>query len=542
MAYYNAYGDPNQQYGQQYAAQGQYMQNPYGMQGGYGYGGYAAPPQPTGPMITSSAEQPGMSNTLWMGDIEDWMEESYIMGLFAQTGEVAHAKLLKNKVHTASNGSLVGYAFVYFNSPAAALRALDTYNNQPIPGLDGRFFRLNWATFGSQNKTNAPGTATVSGQVPPMSKVQNADNLAVFVGDLAADVTDVQLLYHFHVFYPSAYSAKVVYDHATNSSKGFGFVYFKDEGERTRALTEMQGYQLSYRPIKLNVASKRGGGAPAPSAPMAPVQRAQPQAQTDPDNKTIFVYGIDVSITQDILRSSFRDFGEITSIKLFTLKGFAFIDFATHDQAERVLTALPTGAIIGNCTVRLFWGKPAPGSAAPGSGAPQRSGEPPRLGYDQSGAYSPPDGGRQPGYQGYGQEQGEYYQGQGEEQQQQQQQPPQTESGSGAPAQSYETNEAYQYSNEQYRETEESQQGTKREHGEEEKEESTKKQRTDGEEREEETTEVKEEEKPQETREEPKEDVKEADVSVPVETKEEVANTEEEAVKTEEQVKTEEKA
>jgi len=35
--------------------------------------------------------------------------------------------------------------------------------------------------------------------------------------------------YHFHIYYPSAYSAKVVYDPATNASRGFGFVYFKDE-------------------------------------------------------------------------------------------------------------------------------------------------------------------------------------------------------------------------------------------------------------------------------------------------------------------------
>jgi len=86
-----------------------------------------------------------------------------------------------------------------------------------------------------------PGTAMVSGMVPP--PLHNADNMAVFVGDLAADVTDVQLLYHFNMYYPSAYSAKVVYDHSTNVSKGFGFVYFREDAERLRALTEMQGYQ-----------------------------------------------------------------------------------------------------------------------------------------------------------------------------------------------------------------------------------------------------------------------------------------------------------
>jgi RNA recognition motif-containing protein len=109
----------------------------------------------------------------------------------------------------------------------------------------------------------------------------------------------------------------VVIDHVTKVSKGFGFVYFGDDNERTRSLTEMQGYQLSYRPIKVNVASKKGAAAAPPmTGPTYTPQPAynQPPASypyntpsntnsaSDMHNTTVFVGGIDHTITSDILR------------------------------------------------------------------------------------------------------------------------------------------------------------------------------------------------------------------------------------------------
>jgi hypothetical protein len=78
-----------------------------------------------------------------MGDIESWMDESWLLGLFSQTGELTNVKIMRNK--TANNTP--GYAFLYFTTPAAATRILESCNNQPIPGLPTKVFRLNWATF-----------------------------------------------------------------------------------------------------------------------------------------------------------------------------------------------------------------------------------------------------------------------------------------------------------------------------------------------------------------------------------------------------------
>eukprot|EP01117_Protostelium_nocturnum_P012609 TRINITY_DN463_c0_g1_i1.p1 TRINITY_DN463_c0_g1~~TRINITY_DN463_c0_g1_i1.p1 ORF type:complete len:278 (-),score=127.40 TRINITY_DN463_c0_g1_i1:194-1027(-) len=155
----------------------------------------------------------------------------------------------------------------------------------------------------------------------------------------------------------------------------------------------MQGYQLSYRPIRVNIASKKAAGTTAPSGPSAGPHPSQNPLNV-PENKTVFVFGIDSSIDQETLRSSFSPFGEITQIKVFPQKSFAFVDFATHEQAENTINQLPNGAVIGLCTVKISWGKPSPSSAssAPptsvGLAYPPQSYTPPVQQQQQQ--YSPP--------------------------------------------------------------------------------------------------------------------------------------------------------
>ena len=54
------------------------------------------------------------------------------------------AKIIRNK-HT---GYSEGYGFVEFSDRATAERALRSTNGAPMPGANGRGFRLNWASFG----------------------------------------------------------------------------------------------------------------------------------------------------------------------------------------------------------------------------------------------------------------------------------------------------------------------------------------------------------------------------------------------------------
>ena len=139
-----------------------------------------------------------------------------------------------------------GYGFVEFISHAAAERILQTFNGVIMPQTE-QTFRLNWASFGMGER-----------------RMEGSD-LSIFVGDLASDVTDYILQETFRVRYPSVRGAKVVFDVSTGRSKGYGFVRFGDESERSRAMTEMNGVYCSSRPMRINIATpKKSLGTPQP--------------------------------------------------------------------------------------------------------------------------------------------------------------------------------------------------------------------------------------------------------------------------------------
>ncbi|XP_020595840.1 polyadenylate-binding protein RBP45-like [Phalaenopsis equestris] len=198
-------------------------------------------PMPAPANVSLSAAQPQFADevrTLWIGDLQYWMEESYVYSCFAQSGEVVSVKLIRNK----QTGQLESYGFIEFASRAAAERVLQTYNGALMPNSE-QVFRLNWASAGGK-------------------KGDEANDFTIFVGDLASDVTDFMLLEVFRSHYTSVKGAKLVTDRITGRSKGYGFVRFADSSEQNRALTEMNGVYCSSRPMRVGpAASKRSADA-----------------------------------------------------------------------------------------------------------------------------------------------------------------------------------------------------------------------------------------------------------------------------------------
>ncbi|XP_026392580.1 polyadenylate-binding protein RBP45-like isoform X2 [Papaver somniferum] len=259
----------------------------------------------------SGASQPQSADevrTLWIGDLQQWMEETYIHGCFAHTGEVLNVKVIRNK----ATGQSESYGFIEFNSHAAAERVLQTYNGQLMPNVEQNF-RLNWASFGSGDK-----------------RQDDSADFTVFVGDLAADVTDYALQETFKAHYTSVKGAKVVTDRTTGRSKGYGFVRFADEGEQLRAMTEMNGQFCSTRPMRIGPASnKKTVGLGQQQHPKATYQSTPggTQNESDPNNTTIFVGGLDSNVTEENLRQVFSQFGELSHVKIPVGKRCGFVQF-----------------------------------------------------------------------------------------------------------------------------------------------------------------------------------------------------------------------
>ncbi|KAI3682881.1 hypothetical protein L1987_83217 [Smallanthus sonchifolius] len=298
---------------------------------------------PTSATAVGATHQPASADeirTLWIGDLQYWMDEQYLVSCFAQSGEVISAKVIRNK----QSGQSESYGFIEFASRAAAERHLQTYNGTLMPNVEQNF-RLNWASFGvGEKRADGP-------------------EFTIFVGDLAADVTDYTLQETFRAHYPSVKSAKVVTDRMTGRTKGYGFVKFGDETEQLHAMTEMNGRLCSTRPMRIGPAANKNpvGGQQYPKASYQNTQGTQ--NEEDLNNTTIFVGGLDPNVTEDLLKQVFSQYGQLVHVKIPIGKRCGFVQFADRSCAEEALRMLQ-GTQLGGQTVRLSWGR-SPSSKQP---------------------------------------------------------------------------------------------------------------------------------------------------------------------------------
>ncbi|CAN7119394.1 unnamed protein product [Brassica rapa subsp. narinosa] len=263
-----------------------------------------------GQQYGGGSQNPGSAGeikSLWIGDLQPWMDEGYLMSIFSITGEVQQAKVIRNKL----TGLTEGYGFIEFVSHAAAERILQTYNGAQMPNCE-QTFRLNWAQLGAGERRQSDGPEHT-----------------VFVGDLAPDVTDYVLTETFKVVYSSVKGAKVVTDRATGRSKGYGFVKFGDESEQIRAMTEMNGQYCSSRPMRIGPAANKKP-LTMQQQPGAYQNTQGNPGEGDPTNTTIFVGALDESVTEDVLKSVFGQFGELVHVKIPAGKHCGFVQYANR--------------------------------------------------------------------------------------------------------------------------------------------------------------------------------------------------------------------
>jgi RNA recognition motif-containing protein len=160
-------------------------------------------------------------------------------------------------------GQSYGFGFLNFADHSTAGHVLHSYNGQKMPNAD-RDFRLQWRTRTQQPPPESHhfnlNWVTQQQQDPPQGHIDdNSDDYAIFVGDLAFDVTPFMLQHLFKTRYPSVKSAKVIYDKETGHSKGYGFVAFGDANEHSQAMTEMNGAYCSTRPMRIGPAPNKRG-------------------------------------------------------------------------------------------------------------------------------------------------------------------------------------------------------------------------------------------------------------------------------------------
>ncbi|XP_043990737.1 tRNA selenocysteine 1-associated protein 1-like isoform X1 [Gambusia affinis] len=169
-------------------------------------------------------------NSLWMGDLDPYMDENFVKQAFSGMGESPlGVKIITHRI----TGGSAGYCFVELADEASVDRCVQRLNGKLVPGSNPpRKFKLNYATYGKRPEAGP--------------------EFSVFVGDLASEVDDFQLHQVFKK-YPSCKGAKVVTDQY-GYSKGYGFVKFGDESEQKAAIEECQGTMLGGKTLRLSIA------------------------------------------------------------------------------------------------------------------------------------------------------------------------------------------------------------------------------------------------------------------------------------------------
>lgn len=305
-------------------------------------------------------------NQLYMGDLDPSWDENIIRGIWNSLGESnVDIRLMWNSRNTGVKTHL-GYCFVQFSSKAQASNAL-LKSGMAIPGYPSKTLRLNWSSSGTNN-----------------SDVSN--EISVFVGDLAPNITEADLFELFVGKFPSTSHAKVMYDQITGVSKCYAFVKFSSQEDQQRALQEMTGTFLKGRAIRVGSAghqnqrkaggpgleSKVRGFNPAGSSPKPLKSNAINSSQfiyptpqlppldsfTDRGNTTLFIGGLSSVVTEDELKAFLRPFGNIVYIKILEDKGCGFAQYVDRPSAEMAINKLQGFPIRGS-RIRLSWGRPA---------------------------------------------------------------------------------------------------------------------------------------------------------------------------------------
>jgi len=83
----------------------------------------------------------------------------------------------------------------------------------------------------------------------------------LYVGSLSWNTTD-KTLRDFFAKIGTVVSADVIFDKATNRSRGFGFVEFSSNEEAKKAIDELNGLELDGRKINVSFAQPKSNDRP----------------------------------------------------------------------------------------------------------------------------------------------------------------------------------------------------------------------------------------------------------------------------------------
>nr|XP_056701153.1 polyadenylate-binding protein 1-like [Euleptes europaea] len=237
--------------------------------------------------------------SLYVGDLHPDVTEAMLYEKFSPAGPIMSIRVCRD---VATRRSL-GYAYINFQQPADAERALDTMNFEVIKG---RPIRIMWS------------------QRDPGLRKSGVGN--IFIKNLD-DSIDNKALYDTFSAFGNILSCKVVCDE--NGSRGYGFVHFETHEAANRAIETMNGMLLNDRKVFVgHFKSRREREAEFGAKVM--------------EFTNVYIKNFGDDMDDDRLQEIFAKFGRTLSVKVMMdntgrSKGFGFVNFEKHEDAQKAV-------------------------------------------------------------------------------------------------------------------------------------------------------------------------------------------------------------
>ncbi|GMT05256.1 hypothetical protein PENTCL1PPCAC_27430 [Pristionchus entomophagus] len=257
--------------------------------------------------------------SLYVGDLHPDVTESMLFDKFSSAGPVLSIRVCRDAITRRS----LGYAYVNFQQPADAERALDTMNFDP---LSGKPIRIMWS------------------QRDPAMRRSGTGN--IFIKNLDK-VIDNKSIYDTFSLFGTILSCKVAIDEEGNS-KGYGFVHFETEDAAQQAIEKVNGMLLAGKKVFVGKFQPR-------------TARLREMGESAKRFTNVFIKNLEEDVDKEKLEKMFSEFGTVTSCAIMNdmdgkAKGFGFVAFEEPEQAEKAVNEMHEKQLDGS-EKKLFVGR-----------------------------------------------------------------------------------------------------------------------------------------------------------------------------------------